>query len=324
VRYVIYGAGAIGGAIGAGLHEIGREVVLFGRGAHVEALRERGLTLQTPDGERRISMPAVASPREIQLTADDVVLLAMKSQDTDAALDELSEAADPDIALICAQNGVENERLALRRFAQVYAMFVFVAAQLLEPGVVQVFSTLSLGVLDLGRVPRGSDDVGVAIAADLRASGFASRVDAGIMRWKYGKLLSNLANAVEALLGPHADGGDLVHSAREEAVACFSAAGITYASRQEIAERTEDYEQLGPVAGRGRGGGSSWQSLARRSGGVETAYLNGEIVLLGRLHNVPTPVNSALTKMALRAASARAQPGSVSRSEIEAAISVAG
>ena len=48
------------------------------------------------------------------------------------------------------------------------------------------------------------------------------------------------------------------------------------------------------IGGRRRGGGSSWQSLARGTGTIETDYLNGEIVLLGRLHGVPTPVNLGL------------------------------
>jgi ketopantoate reductase len=81
------------------------------------------------------------------------VLLTMKSQDTAPALDELSRAADPDVTVVCAQNGIENERLALRRFERVYGMFVFVSAQLLEPAVIQVFSAPTLGVLDLGRMP---------------------------------------------------------------------------------------------------------------------------------------------------------------------------
>ena len=321
VRFVIYGAGAIGGAIGAKLHEAGREVVLIARGRQLEALQERGLRLQTPEGEQRFAVPVVGSPREIQLTADDVVLLATKSQDTATALDELSDVADANVAVICTQNGVDNERVALRRFEHVYGVFVYVSAQLLEPAVIQVFSAPTLGVLDLGRVPRGSDERAGAIAADLRASGFASRVDGEIMRWKYGKLLSNLANAVEALLGPEARGGELVGRAREEALACYSAAGIDYASREEIAQRARGHEELRPVDGLTRRGGSSWQSLARQSAGIETAYLNGEIVLLGRLHGVFTPVNRALTELALRAASHGVQPGSLTKVEIEEAIS---
>ncbi|MEA2314057.1 MAG: 2-dehydropantoate 2-reductase [Solirubrobacteraceae bacterium] len=321
MRYVVYGAGAIGGAIGAELHQAGCEVVLIARGQQLEAVQAHGLTLQTPEVERRSALQAVGSPREIKLTTDDVVLLAMKSQDTAPALDELTRAADPDVTMVCAQNGVENERLALRRFERVYGMFVYVSAQLLEPGVIQVFSAPTLGVLDLGRVPRGSDERAEAIAADLRASGFASRVDREIMRWKYGKLLSNLANAVEALLGPEARGGELVRRAREEALDCYSAAGIDYASREEIAQRAEGHEELRPVDGQARSGGSSWQSLARESRGIETGYLNGEIVLLGRLHRICTPVNRALTDLALRAANEGVQPGSLTKVEIEEAIS---
>src|SRR5205807_5375245 len=142
------------------------------------------------------------------------------------------------------------------------------------PGVIQVFSAPKLGVLDLGRVPSGSDARAEEIARALCAAGFASRTDGEIMRWKYGKLLSNLANVVEALLGPGARGGELARAARAEALRCYAAAQIAYADREEIAERTAGNEELRAVAGQERRGGSSWQSLARRAGSIETSYLN--------------------------------------------------
>jgi 2-dehydropantoate 2-reductase len=274
MRYLIYGAGAIGGAIGAVLRDSGQEVTLIARGRHLEALRERGLTLQTPDREVQIPIAAVGSPREIDIHAHDVVLLTMKSQDTAAALLELSEIADREVAVVCAQNGVDNERQALRLFSRVYGMFVYVTAQHLEPGIVQVFSAPTLGVLDLGRVPGGVDEHAGAIASDLAATGFASRVDAQIMRWKYGKLLSNLANAVEALLGPDVAAGELVRAARAEALACYAVAGIEHATPSEISQRAAGHEQLRTVNGQPREGGSSWQSVARASGSIETDYLN--------------------------------------------------
>jgi 2-dehydropantoate 2-reductase len=140
------------------------------------------------------------------------------------------------------------------------------------------------------------------------------------MRWKYAKLLSNLANAVEALLGPEVPGGELVRGARAEALACYAAAGIEHATLAEISERVAGNEQLRSVDGQARRGGSSWQSLARGSGAIEADYLNGEIVLLGRLHGVPTPVNQALTEIALRMAREGASPGSADPGEIDAAI----
>lgn len=317
MRYLIYGAGAIGATVGARLYQAGHRVVLIARGRHLDALRGDGLRLQSPAGEDHLTIESVGSPAEIGIGRDDVVLLAMKSQDTGRAVRELSAVADPGVAVVCAQNGVENERLALRRFARVYGMFVWVATQYLKPGVVQAYGAPPrVGVLDLGRAPQGSDERAHSISSDLRAAGFASRVDEQIMRWKYGKLLSNLGNAVEAALGPHARGGELVRRARAEARACYEAAGIPYATKEEISERVAGTEELRSIDGQTRGGGSTWQSLARGAGGIETPYLNGEIVLLGRLHAIPTPVNEGLTEVALRMAHERAQPGSLDPAEI--------
>ena len=115
MRFIIYGAGAIGGVIGARLHAHGHEVILIARGAHLTAIRERGLTLIAPDERTTLPLPAVGHPREIAFRDDDVVLLAMKTQDTPAALDALSGCAE-DVPVVCAQNGVANERMAARRF----------------------------------------------------------------------------------------------------------------------------------------------------------------------------------------------------------------
>ena len=74
-----------------------------------------------------------------------------------------------------------------------------------------------------------------------------------------------------------------------------------------------------PVTGAPRGGGSSWQSLTRGTGSIEADFLNGEVVLLGREHGVPVPVNEALQRLANRAAADRLPPGSLSPEEIFAA-----
>ena len=66
-----------------------------------------------------------------------------------------------------------------------------------------------------------------------------------------------------------------------------------------------------PVNGEYRGGGSSWQSLARGTGSIETDYLNGEIVLLGRMHGVPTPANTLMQRVANEQARLGAPPKSV-------------
>lgn len=302
MRFIVYGVGAIGGVIAGRLHESGHDVVGIARGAHYEAIRDGGLRVESPDGTSTVPLPIVDHPREIEFSSGDVVVLAMKSQDTLGALDDLSEAAPPETAVVCAQNGVENERLALRRFEGVYGMVVWCPGVHLEPGVVQVFGTPKAGVLDVGRYPTGIDEVASAVAEALEASTFSSRADPEIMRWKYAKLLTNLGNAVEALCGREARSGDLARLARDEGVACLQAAGIEAASEDEFTARIADHLRLRPIDGQRRGGGSSWQSLERGAGTIEADYLNGEVVLLGRLHGVPTPANALLQRMAVRAA----------------------
>src|SRR6185503_3463808 len=113
-------------------------------------------------------------------------------------------------------------------------------------------------------------------------------------RWKYRKLIMNLGNALEALCGPAARAGRLADLVKAEGEACLAAAGIDVASEAEDQARRGDRLAMRPVGGERRGGGSSWQSLRRRHGSIEADYLNGEIVLLGRLHGVPTPANALL------------------------------
>ncbi len=312
MRFVVFGAGAVGGVIGAALHEAGCDVVLVARGAHLEAIRRDGLLFETPDKSERLRILAVAGPGEIAWRRDDVVLLCVKSQDTVGALDALVAAGAQSVPVVCVQNGVANEPAVARRVAHVHGMHVILPSNHIEPGSVQAQSRKLLGILDLGLWPRGADGVDAHVAAALERSGFSARPDTDIMRWKRAKLLMNLGNALEACCGPRADSADLARRARDEAIACFRAAGLAFTPDEEVAARRSDHLQLAPVRGQRRGGGSSWQSLARATGQIETDYLNGEIVLLGREHNIPTPVNRALQEAANRMARDRAVPGSLS------------
>lgn len=319
-RFVIHGAGAIGGTIGGRLFEHGHDVVLVARGRHGEVCRDEGLLLRTADGEARLAVPTVLHPAELGPLdpAADVVVLAVKTQDTPAALEDLSAVAPASTPIVCAQNGVENERLALRRFSTVIGMCVMLPATHLEPGVVEVSSTPIAGILDVGRYPAGVDATTETVAAALGGSGFSSEAVPDVMRRKYAKLLMNLGNALDAACGAGARRSPLMAMARQEAEACFAAAGIDGASQEEDRARRGDLMTIKPIAGKPRGGGSTWQSLARGTGRTEVDALNGEIVLLGRLHGVPTPVNELLQATATRLARTGASPGSVDIAELEA------
>src|ERR1700745_205842 len=212
MRYIVIGAGAIGGTIGGKLAASGHEVVLVARGAHLDALRAQGLTLATPDGRSTLDIPAVAGPAELGLREDDVLLLSTKTQDAEPLLTDWAwqpvrnttgSAADA-LPVVCAQNGVASERIALRRFRHVYGVCVWMPATHLEPGAVEASGSPRHGRLHLGRYPSGTDATADQIGADLAGSGFLAPVVPDVMRWKYGKLLANLGNAIEAVCGHHA------------------------------------------------------------------------------------------------------------------------
>ena len=90
MRFVVYGAGAIGGVVGGRLAQAGHEVVLIARGDHHDAIRDEGLRLVTPDAEPlTLSIPVVSHPAGLDFRDDDVVLMGMKSQHTGKALSAL-------------------------------------------------------------------------------------------------------------------------------------------------------------------------------------------------------------------------------------------
>lgn len=298
-RFVIYGAGAIGGGLGALLTKAGHEVVLIARGSHLTALQSSGLKVVTQAGAETISVAAVSGPHEASLSANDVVLLAMKSNDTPSALNELAAVADPDTPIVCVQNGVANERAALRRFANVYGISTVFPAVHLEPGVVELRSWPTPAILDIGRYPGGIDENTEMISAAIQSTGCGSTPRTDIMRWKYAKLLTNLVNAIDTIAAPGATATRIMSQARAEGERVLAAAGIEFASADEEQLRFGELRSnTARVNGAGIGGSSSWQSLARGAGRIEADYLNGEIVLLARLYGIPAPVNEFVRRIA--------------------------
>ena len=316
MRFIVLGAGAVGGVIGGRLFEHGHDVTLVARGDHYAALSRHGLRLESPDDGITLPVPTVSDPADIAFGSDDVVILAVKSQDTAAAARNLSVVAPATIRVVCAQNGVSNEDTVMRWFSTVYGMCVMCPTTHLSPGVVQAHSAPVTGLMDLGRWPAGVDDTAEELSGALGSATFRSEPRPDIARWKWGKLLMNLGNAIEALAGASAWGGTLAIRARQEAVTCLEAAGIDYVHRQEDAARRGDLLTHRPAGGVARAGSSSWQSLARSTGAIETDYLNGEIAKLGRLHDVRTPVNESLQRVANRFARDRRAPGTMSEEEL--------
>nr|WP_239579249.1 ketopantoate reductase C-terminal domain-containing protein [Microlunatus panaciterrae] len=137
------------------------------------------------------------------------------------------------------------------------------------------------------------------------------------MPWKYRKLISNIGNAFQALIGPNGEFGRLVKAASTEARQVLEAAGITVTSDAEEAQTRSDSFTVRPVPGTPEVlGGSTWQSLSRGSGAVETDYLNGEIARIARENGRTAPINARIAALARRAAAAGRRPGDLSADEV--------
>jgi 2-dehydropantoate 2-reductase len=318
MRFVVFGAGAIGGVVGGRLLEHGYEVAVIARGAHGDAITKSGLQVDDPRGSITVHPSQVADhPSGIEWSDDDMVLLCVKSQDTVASLSTLFAEAPPTVPVACLQNGVANEQSALRWFSHVYGVTVMCPAARLEPGRVVAYSSPTTALLDIGRYPEGDDEICRSISDSFNASSMHSIVRPDIMRWKYAKLvLMNLANAVDALCGPEARGGRLAKIIHREGIEVLRVAGIDFASDEEDRMRRGNLLNLQEVPGQPWSGSSSWQSLARSAGTIETDYLNGEIVLLGRLHGVTTPANEQVQRLAELAAREEWPPASLTEDQV--------
>ncbi|MGH3508673.1 MAG: ketopantoate reductase family protein [Nocardioidaceae bacterium] len=318
MRYVVYGAGAVGGVIGARLHLAGSQVQVVARGPHLDAIRARGLRLDSPDGSTTVRVPAATSVADLSVDVDTCVLVCVKSQQTAAVIADLTSSMPPEIVVVSVQNGVANERSLLRHFEHVLGVCVMLPTSHLEPGVVVANSAPVPGMLDIGCFPSGVDDRCEVVASALRDAGFECVVRPDVMAWKYRKLVTNLGNAVQACCRPGPASERLEKLAREEGERVLVAAGIDVVSVAQDRERRGDILRPGAIGG--RGGGSTWQSLRRGTGSVESDYLNGEICLLGRLLQIRTPTNDLVRRTAIAQARAGAEPGTLDANDLLAAL----
>jgi thiosulfate/3-mercaptopyruvate sulfurtransferase len=334
-RYVIIGAGAIGATLGAELHAAGRRVLLVARGAQLATLRERGLRYLRPDGEHLIQLPVVGGPDEVELAHDDVLLLATKSQDTEEALrtwawrpvkgtDGTPTSAAAALPVVTLQNGLDNERAALRRFATVFGAVVWLPSSRLNPAEVVSPAAPIVGALSLGRYPEGTgpDDRLAGLAEDLTSAHFQVTVVPDIQHWKAAKLVGNVTNALDALYAPSALRAAAGRAVRAEARAVLTAAGLRPAELDPV--RLRQVVVARPVPGQEPVRSSTWQSLAL-GGQPETDFLNGEVVLAARLlgRSAPynaAPYNAALAERVQRAAADGTRPGTLTDADLIATL----
>lgn len=319
-RYIIIGAGAVGASLAAQfeIHDI--PYVLVGRGAQIAHIARHGLSYRRPQETRVVRLNAVDTATPPSLKPDDILILTVKAQDVEATTDfwawrDVDGAGfASELPLVTLQNGLAAEDIALRRFSRLYAASILVPARYTVTGEVTVAAEPDVGVVSLGRYPQGLDDTALAIVSDLTKAGYLAEARSDIRRWKAAKLQHNVGNAVELFAGTAEDRTKAATDLAAEARNVLVAAGYDPAAPSE---RTIDISGWQVIKGDGTESGrqSTWQSFVRGTSS-EVDYLNGEIVRLGRLHGVATPLNAAFQQAAARLARDRGQPGSRDIAEV--------
>jgi 2-dehydropantoate 2-reductase len=318
MRVVVYGVGAVGGVLAAALTRAGTEVIGIARGAQLDAIRESGLLVRSPNEDFAARFDCAASPSEITFRSDDVIFLTMKTQDTEGALDQLRASGVRDQAIFCFQNGVANERMALRRFSNIHGVTVMMPCSYLQAGRVSVRAAPRFGLFDIGQYPSRSDETDAAVASRLEAANFGAFVLNDVMQSKYGKLLLNLGNMIEAAVGPGVDSRALRDRVRKEGEAVLRAAGIKWLDVGASDPRRDAMMRTTEVPGEDRSGGSTVQSLNRSTGRVETDFLNGEIALIARMAGAKAPLNAALADLGAQLAREGQGAGSMTLDQLNA------
>ena len=137
MKFAVFGAGGIGGYLGARLADAGHEVHLIARGAHLEALRRDGLVLESVAGDTTVDLPATDDPSDIGPV--DAVLVCVKAQDTREVATQLDPLLDPDTAVVSFQNGVDNERWLAEAVGESHVVggVAYIFSTIASPGVVE-------------------------------------------------------------------------------------------------------------------------------------------------------------------------------------------
>ena len=297
MRIAIVGAGGIGGGYGAALAAAGADVTFIARGAHLAAIRSKGLKVEGGRGETHI-MPAQATDDPATVGPVDVVLFCVKLWDVESAGAQVKPMVGKDTAVITLQNGIDaHERLIpiLGRQA-VMPGVANISATIAAPGVIRqtgIVMRMVFGELDGTTSARGQ-----ALAAQCAKAGIDGVFSAAILTELWMKFILLASNAgMMALarlpIGHLRDDPDIAPyfiAAYEEVVAVGRASGI--ALPVDAVERTLNFNRNAPAHLM-----ASMGADLLRGNRIELPWLSGKVIDLGRRHGVPTPTHAFMYAM---------------------------
>jgi 2-dehydropantoate 2-reductase len=291
MRIAVVGSGGVGGYFGGRLAAAGADVTFLARGAHLEALRARGLRIDSPKGNLHLprvkaeSDPAAVGPA-------DVVFFAVKLYDTEGALAMLPPLVGPQTIVIGFQNGVETVASLTRAVGAAHTAggVSYVSAVIAEPGVIRhtAMDHLLFGMPDGSRSPQLE-----ALLEACRPAGFQATLspDITVEIWTKFVRLSVFSGMTAVTRGPigvivnDPELLEMLKAAVRETLAVAHAKGVKVASSidEDVAAA---YKALPPQAK------ASMLEDLERGRRIELPWLSGAVARLGREVGVPTPIHT--------------------------------
>lgn len=294
MRIATFGTGGVGGYFGGRLAAAGAEVSFIARGAHLDALRQKGLRIESPKGDLDLRpVRATDDPRTIGPV--DVVLFTVKMYDVDASAATLAPLIGPGTVVITLQNGVEAVDMVSHHVGRghVAGGVAYVAAVIDRPGVIRhtALDAIIVGELDGGRSPR------LIAFADLCArAGFGAQVSdhIDVALWsKFARLsvFSGMTAVTRSPMGVLRSDPALFSMLQD---ACQETIAVGRARSVPLPATVMD-EILAMVTSLPPQAKSSMLEDLERGRRLELPWLSGAVVRLGRETGVPTPIHQFIT-----------------------------
>jgi 2-dehydropantoate 2-reductase len=299
MNILIMGAGAMGSTLGGFLSRENR-VSLIGRAPHMKAIEDKGLRISGIWGEyifkKILTNTSIESVKEKQ----DIIFVTAKSYDTHAAVKAVKHLLKNEGYLVTIQNGIGNEDVAAEIVGKDWVMggMAIFGATLVEPGHVKVTVYASECLVGEIGVRRG---VAEKIAEIMNKSGIPTLASDNIIRDKWMKAFYNIAlNPLSAILrvpygvlGEHKETKELMYKLLDEAFQVARIKGI--ALKYNLNSYFNFFlEKQVPSTASHR---SSMLQDIEKGKKTEIDYLNGFIVVEGKIHGIPTPFNTTITQI---------------------------
>ena len=294
MKIAFMGSGGVGGLIGARLAQAGCDVSFVARGAHLAAMREHGLKLESPVGNVHLTNVRVTDDPG-SLGPVDIVVIAVKLWDTGTAARAIAPLIGPDTGVLSLQNGVRKDEI-LRPIVGDKALMggvAYMGTAISRPGVIQHTGTMQrlvFGEYDGRRSKRAE-----ALLEFARKAGLDARLSDDIRRsiWEKFVFLVGMAAVTATIrlpLGPilgHPLTRQFYLDAMREAAAVGRAHGVHLP--EDIAEERLAFSDTLPASMT-----ASLQLDLERGNPLEVEWLSGSVVELGAAVGVPTPIHRAV------------------------------